>query len=138
MASASAAPLDSQVGNQATKAAARYQDGYRTARTINGLGQLCKIVGLISGVFVVFFGVMGSETIMRPNPAMVGLADYRTQHDVFLISLIFLGALVAFAGWVIGVVVAGYGQHLKATLDEAVHTSPFLSDPQRAQIMRLV
>jgi uncharacterized membrane protein len=107
------------------------------ARSINGLGPLCKVVGLIAGIFVVFFGVMGSELLMRPNPSMTGLANYQTQHNVYLISVILFGALVAFAGWVIGVIVAGYSQHLKATLDAAVHSSPFLSDLQRAEIMRL-
>jgi hypothetical protein len=92
---------------------------------------------LIAGIFVVFFGVMGSETVMRPNPGMFGVADYQAQHNMFLISVVFFGALVAFAGWVIGVVIAGYGQQVKATLDGAVHGSPFLSDSQRAQIMRL-
>jgi uncharacterized membrane protein len=107
------------------------------ARSINGLGPLCKVVGLIAGIFVVFFGVMGSELLMRPNPSMTGLANYQTQHNVYLISVILFGALVAFAGWVIGVIVAGYSQHLKATLDAAVHSSPFLSDLQRAEIRRL-
>jgi hypothetical protein len=138
MATPAAAPLDPQVSGQSSKAVSRYQDGYRVARSINGLGQLCKIVGLITGIFVVFFGVMGSETVMRPNPSMFGVADYQTQHNMFLISVVFFGALVAFTGWVIGVVVAGYGQHVKATLDGAVNSSPFLSDSQRAQIMRLL
>ena len=74
---------------------------------------------------------------MRPNPTMIGLANYQTQHNVYLISIIFLGALVAFAGWVIGVVLGGAGQYLNATLDTAVNGSPFLSNTQRAQLMRL-
>ena len=107
------------------------------ARAVIGLGQVCKFVGLLAGIFAVLFGVMGSETVMRPNPSMVGIASEQTQHNVYLVSIIFFGALVAFAGWVIGVLLAAYGQHLKATLDTAVHGSPFLSSSQRAQIMRI-
>jgi hypothetical protein len=126
-----------EVGSQSAKAVSRYQEGYRVARNINGLGPICKTVGLIAGLFAVFFGIMGSELLMRPNPSVTGMANYETQHNVYLISVFFFGAFVAFAGWVIGVIVAGYSQHLKATLDAAVHSSPFLSDLQRAEIMRL-
>lgn len=104
---------------------------------MSGLGHICQAVGLLAGILVVLFGVMGSETLMRPNPSMVGLANYQTQHNVYLVSVIFLGALVAFAGWVIGVLLAGYGEHLSATVDAAVNGSPFLSSLQRAQLMRL-
>jgi len=132
MATSATAPID-----QNAKAISRYQHGYRLARTIGGLGHVCQVVGLLSGIMAVLFGVMGSETLMRPNPTMIGLANYQTQHNVYLISIIFLGALVAFAGWVIGVVLGGAGQYLNATLDTAVNGSPFLSNTQRAQLMRL-
>jgi hypothetical protein len=94
-------------------------------------------VGVLTGIMVVLFGVMGSETLMRPNPSMVGLANYQTQHNVYLLSIIFFGGLVAFGGWVIGVVLAGGGQFLTAALDSAVHSSPFLTNAQRAQLLRL-
>jgi hypothetical protein len=132
MATPAASPID-----QSAKAVSRYQNGYRLARTISGLGHVCQAVGLLAGVLVVLFGVMGGETLMRPNPSMVGLANYQTQHNVYLVSMIFFGALVAFAGWVIGVVLTAGGQHLNATLDNAVHSSPFLTNLQRAQLMRL-
>jgi nitrate/nitrite transporter NarK len=59
------------------------------------------------------------------------------RNIIYLISVIFFGAFVALSGWIIGVVIDGFGQHLKATLDTAVHGSPFLSSLQRAQLMRL-
>jgi hypothetical protein len=132
MASTAAAPID-----QSGKAVSRYQHGYRLARTCAGLGQACQAVGVLTGIMVVLFGVMGSETLMRPNPSMVGLANYQTQHNVYLLSIIFFGGLVAFGGWVIGVVLAGGGQFLTAALDSAVHSSPFLTNAQRAQLLRL-
>lgn len=132
MATSAAAPID-----QSPKAISRYQEGYRLARTISGLSPLCKGIGLLTGVFVVIFGLMGSETVMRPNPSMVGMASLESQHRVYILSVIFFGALVAMIGWVIGIVLDGYGHQLKATLDTAVNSSPFLSNAQRAQVMRL-
>ena len=105
------------------------------AKAVNALGPICKVVGLIAGLFVVFFGIMGTETLMRPNPSITGIANYQTQHNVYLISVIFFGVFVAFAGWALGAIVGGYSQHLKATLDAAVHGSPFLSDAQRAELI---
>ena len=132
MATPAGAPIDQNV-----KAISRYQDGYRLARTISGLSQVCKVAGLLAGIFAILFGVMGSETLMRPNPSMVGLASEQAQHNVYMISVVFFGALVALSGWIVGVVLAGCGEHLKATLDTAVHGSPFLSNLHRAQLMRL-
>jgi hypothetical protein len=123
--------------DQSDKAVSRYQDGYRIARTISEFGQVCKAVGLLAGIMVVLFGVMGSETLMRPNPSMVALASTQTQHNIYLISMIGFGALVAFAGWLVGVLVGAYGKHLEATLDATVCSSPFLSNLQRARVMRI-
>jgi hypothetical protein len=133
---ATSAPAPGLV-DQGGRAISRYQDGYKIARTISGLSQICKAVGLLAGLFVILFGVMGSATVMRPNPSMVGLASEAMQHNIYLISVIFFGALVALCGWMIGVLMAGYGQQLKATLDAAVNSSPFLSNVQRSQVMRL-
>jgi hypothetical protein len=53
-----------------------------------------------------------------------------------------LGGLLAAGLWfalffILGSLVSAQGQILKATLDGAVNTSPFLTDEQRAQMMRL-
>jgi hypothetical protein len=132
MATPAAATMD-----QGQKVISRYQDGYRLARTISGLSQICKGVGVLTGLFVILFGVMGSETVMRPNPSMVGVANLQSQHYIYLLSVIFFGALIAMIGWVAGVVLDGYGQQLKATLDTAINVSPFLTNADRAQVMRL-
>jgi hypothetical protein len=132
MATAASATMD-----QGSRVISRYQDGYRLARTISGLSQICKGLGVLAGLFVILFGVMGSETVMRPNASMAGVASLQSQHYIYLLSVIFFGALVAVVGWVIGVVLDGYGQQLRATLDAAVNSSPFLSNAERAQLMRL-
>jgi hypothetical protein len=48
-----------------------------------------------------------------------------------------LGLIVAALFFVVGIIVAAQGQLLKATLDTAVHSSPFLTDDLRAVIMSL-
>ena len=72
---------------------------------------------------------------MRPNPAMAASVDYRSQFNLYLISAILFGLLVAFIGWVVGELVSAYGHHLEAALDRAVNTSPFLNNVQRAELM---
>lgn len=137
MSTSAAASTGPNLSEESTRAVSRYQDAYRTAKAINGLGQLCKVVGVFVGIVMIFFAVLGSQTVMRPNPSLAGVVNYQAQGNLYLISAIFFGAVIAFIGWVIGVLVSGYGQHLKAALDEAVNTSPFLSDAQRAQLMKL-
>ena len=132
MATAASGPID-----QSAKAISRYQAGYRLATSISGLSQICKGVGVLAGILAIVFGVMGSETLMRPNASMVGMASVLAQHNVYLVSVILFGGLVALCGWIIGVALDGYGQYLQATLDTAVNGSPFLSNPQRAQLMRI-
>ena len=132
MATPAVGPID-----QSAKAVSRYIEGYRLARSISGLSQVAKVVGALAGICVIVFGVMASATLMRPNPAMTGIASEQTQHNIYLISVIFFGAFIALSGWILGVVIDGFGQHLKATLDTAVNGSPFLSTVQRAQLLRL-
>lgn len=131
MATPAAVPVD-----LGSKAISRYQDGYRLARTITGLSELTKGVALLAGLFVVIFGLMGSESVMRPNPSMVAIASLESQRYVYLLSVIFFGAFVAMLGWVAGILISGYGHHLRASLDTAVNTSPFLTNTQRTQVMR--
>ena len=40
-------------------------------------------------------------------------------------------------GWIFGALISSQGQLLKATLDSAVNTSPFLDDSERARMMSL-
>lgn len=53
-----------------------------------------------------------------------------------LIAIV-LGGLVGLLLYVVGVIVAAQGQMLKATLDSAVNSSPFLTHEHKAEIMSL-
>ncbi len=123
--------------DQGANVTSRYLNGYRLTHTLGGLSQMVKGVSLLAGIFVILFGTIGSATVMRPNPGMVGLISIQSQHYVYLLSVIFFGALVAMVGWVFGILLEAYGEHLKASLDAAVNGSPFLSNIDRAKLMRL-
>ena len=94
----------------------RYVDAYRVANTINWFGQAIKVGGCILGIFI-FAGA--SEAVNSPGGGLV------------------IGILVGAVFFVIGIVVAAQGQLVRATLDTAVHSSPFLTDDLRATVMSL-
>jgi hypothetical protein len=54
-----------------------------------------------------------------------------------MIVAICFAAFVGILLFVLGPLVAAQGQILKAALDSAGNSSPFLSDPDRAEIMSL-
>jgi hypothetical protein len=100
----------------------RYTDAYRVARVIVGVGNLVKILGIVAAVVVVLvgFGVTNSMNTAGPLIASLPLA---------LVTWLLL--------WALGVLVSAQGELLKANIDKAVNTSPFLVDEQRAEIMSL-
>jgi hypothetical protein len=58
-------------------------------------------------------------------------------------AIVFLGGLLIAGLWfalffVLGIIVSAQGQILKANLDSAVNTSPFLTTQQKARVMDLV
>ena len=104
------------------KAMSRYTDAYRVAKVIVGMGDFVKGFGLIAATIV---GLLG-----------LGLYSNPSNQAGIIASLVVAVAIGVFF-WVLGVLVAAQGQMLKATLDDAVHTSPFLVDEQRAKVMSL-
>jgi len=109
----------------ALRATKRYADAYAVASSVDAQGRLLK------GLAVVFAVVIGLMTL---------IAATRIEGKIAM-ALLVNGAIVAALVWSIvhglGVRIAAEGQHLLASLDIAVHTSPFMSDAQRAQAMSL-
>ncbi|HET9280534.1 MAG TPA: hypothetical protein VFR24_01110 [Candidatus Angelobacter sp.] len=113
-------------GDLADRAASRYIDGYRVARFIVGLGTLIKVLGAVAGVLVLILGFAGaSDAFGRGTSEMVGLVSF------------LMGAVVWFVFFIAGVIVSAQGQQLKASLDSAVHSSPFLDPEGKARAMSL-
>jgi len=95
----------------------RYRDAYRVGSALVGLGNAIKIAGAVFAglILLVALAVGGSF-------ALAGTVIAAINGGLF---------------WVCGVVVAAQGQILQATLDTAVASSHFLTDPQRAEAMGL-
>lgn len=111
-------------GNSHAKAAARrYKDAYFVANSITGIGTLVKVLGVIAGVILFLLQAVTTSYLFRNEAAIV---------MSFITS--FIAGLIIY---VVGVLVSAQGQMLKASLDSAVHSSPFLDDEQRARVMSL-
>lgn len=92
----------------------RYLDAYRVANLTVWFGNAIKIAGAVMGILV-FFAL--ADTLRSPR---AGIA---------------FGLIVAGIAFCFGVLVAAQGQLLRATLDTAINSSPFLNDDQRLRIM---
>lgn len=96
----------------------RYTDAYLVARATCSIGSTIKIIGIIIAIII----------------AVAGLAS--DSHDMMFLGVmasVITGALF----YVIGVLVSAQGQILKATLDAAVNSSPFLSKQHIQEMMSL-
>ena len=101
----------------------RYTDAYRVARTIKNVGDAIKVIALSAGILIFMIGMVGSsQSLLGAMPFFGGLVS---------------GAIVAGVGFILGTLVSAQGQVLKATLDTAVYSCPFLVNEQRAEIMHL-
>ena len=99
----------------------RYSDAYKASRSMAKAGGFLMVAGLVIGAALFIAGLIaGSEG------EMLGL---------FLLWL--LAGFVALLGYGLGEVVAAQGQILSASLDNAVNTSPFLSEGDRVEVMSL-
>ena len=105
---------------------ARYKDAYLQARAINGIGGTFKGIGIFLAFLLIIVG-------------LIVTSKGRQGDAVFAVGVVLIGTGVI-AGiflYLIGIVVSAQGQILKATLDSAVNSSPFLTNENRAKIMSL-
>ncbi len=98
----------------------RYRDAYRVARATTMVAGLVKFVGATLaalGVIVAWI-VSGDSGALAVAAGIGGMG----------VGLLVFG---------MGVLIAAQGQHLLASIDDVVGGTPFLSDKERAEIMRL-
>jgi endogenous inhibitor of DNA gyrase (YacG/DUF329 family) len=93
----------------------RYRDAYRVSGALIALGNTIKILGAGAAAII----VVGVASLDR------GL----------VVGGLVVGAIAGVLLWVGGVVVASQGQILRATLDNAVASSHFLTHHERAAAM---
>jgi len=110
-----AAPEGLDTGGSAVD---RYRDAYRVANGVVWIGSAVKVLGFVIGSLFALGGGTQLEGSTR-------------------LGVILFGVLVAIAFWIVGVFVSAHGQLLQATLDTAVHSSPFLTNEERASAMSL-
>lgn len=115
----------------------RYRDGYRVARAINGYGAVIKAIGFLIGVVICLAGfIVGGGIVEQSNRSMFGGPGAGVGIAVGFVFVAF-GVVVGVVFWIIGVLYMAQAQKLKASLDGAVNSSPFLADLDRAEMMSL-
>jgi len=112
--------ISTDTANRATK---RYKDAYLVARAVAAIGESVKYLGVVLGLVIIVVGYYFGAQMGRGLMYSVGGAV--------------AGILVAIPLYLVGILVSAQGQVLKASLDGAVHTSPFLDTEQKAKAMSL-
>ncbi|MBK7705990.1 MAG: zinc ribbon domain-containing protein [Acidobacteria bacterium] len=111
--------------NRAKSVGRRYLDAYLTARAVDAFGKTIKGIGVAIGLLVIGIALLGALATGRGEGFAIGLMTA------------IIGALIGTLIYLLGVLVAAQGQILKASLDGAVNSSPFLTDDQKAKVMLL-
>lgn len=110
------------------KAMVRYKNGYRMASFTSTAGTVIKILAAIVGVVVVSLEFYIAQQLLGSNP----------QTDTIIALLVLVSGISSFGFFfILGVIVSALGQQLKAGLDSAVNSSPFLDIPAKARAMSL-
>jgi len=100
--------------------ARRYLDAYRVAGATVAIGQVLKVLAICLAGLCLIGAVASLQLSSSTGPLLMGLAA---------------AAAVGIPFYALGILVSAAGQVLRATLDTAVHTSPFLDKSQMANIM---
>ena len=128
------APRGTVSAAQAPQAlAGRYRDGYQVAAFLVWFGNIVKVVGVAVGVIAVL-GAVASLSGGGPPTGAPGLGSFGSSGLIGLGVLLF-GGLVGLSIFSLGVLVSAQGQLVMATLDNAVNSSHFLTNEQRASII---
>lgn len=105
----------------------RYRDAYRVAAAIILFGRILKVLGIILGAAVAISGI----AFMQLHVA------YTSVQNIYQLGGFIVGAIIWLFLHVVGIIISGQGQGLRASLDEAVWVCPFLTDDQRAKTAAL-
>lgn len=106
---------------RARAAMGRYRDAYRVANVVVTAGDAIKVVGFTLAVLIALIGVVVASKI--------GMLS--------LLAGLIPAATIGLLSWLGGVLLSAQGQLLLASLDSVVGISPFLTDEERAEVMRL-
>ena len=111
----------------------RYRDGYRVAKWLGTAGLIMKVAAWIVGAAFAYVALAGSQ---NQGPALFGGVQY--MFEALRLSLgLFAAAVSWFFFFVTGVIFSAISQVLRATLDTAVNTSPFMGEEAKSIAMSL-
>jgi len=96
----------------------RYRNSYQIADTAMGFAVRLRVLAVI-GVALVVLGLV------------LAIIPRVTVGPVLMV----LGIYVALGCYVLSILIASVAHITRATTDAAVHTSPFLSDDERAELV---
>jgi hypothetical protein len=103
----------------------RYNDAYRLAHTTVAIGKAMKAIGAALAVLIVIVAIFFMTQVPDRDALKVLFLGVCPAGIVFLIC------------YGLGTLVAAVGQVLRAALDNAVNSSPFLTDDLRATVMSI-
>jgi uncharacterized membrane protein len=110
----------------------RYRHAYYYARFLDTVGKVLKGIGIVVALLIVFAALALSGAASRE----FGGRGLEVGGTVVIGAGLY-GGIFFFVFWLWSVIWRASGQFLKATLDSAVHSSPFLTDLERAELMHL-
>jgi len=102
----------------------RYRDAYRVAAIIIACGTIIKVLGWIIGGLILVTGLVAGSGVRGGAGGIIGIT-------------IVIGIIQMAVFFVLGVLIASLGQVLRATLDAAVYSSPFLDKKQKGEAIGL-
>ena len=106
-----------------TRVSSRYLDGYILASATTATGRLIKFTGILLAISVI--------TI---TPLLV---NHKDGGITLIVCISIAGLMLGIIIYVVGILLAAFGQVIKAIFDQAVNSSPFLTHHQRALAMGL-
>lgn len=98
----------------------RFDQGYRVAESNISFGVFVKAVGVLAGAVTILGTIAFSER--SPDSLLLGA---------------FMAVTCGLALYSLGAILCAQGQMLRATLDAAANSSPFLTTAAKAKIMSL-
>lgn len=117
----------------------RYLDAYRVGRFLDFMGLMTKITGGVLAALVLLLGLLLSVALGNVGSGPRGAVPEAVAAATFAFFLFAVAAVVVFAIiFILGVLISAMGQQLKATLDVAVFSSPFLNRDEKAAAIGLV
>ncbi|HEU4883046.1 MAG TPA: hypothetical protein VFT45_12390 [Longimicrobium sp.] len=105
----------------------RYAEAYTSARTFSLIGKVVKVIGLL-------MFMLGVAALMSSGGSR---NEYGGGGDPAAAMMAGLTAILGGVVFMMGLFMAAQAQLQMSSLDTAVNTSPFLTDIQRAETLRL-